>query len=482
MRVFRLLMSVALLGWLTVEGVAADPLAWLPAEVNAVARINVAEVYQTPLARKEGWIKKATESFIQQESFIPPGTKQILVGAELELSDNLKSLRKYSVVVPDAQLTLEKLSAWMPISTFAGKPSTQFGNDGYVVDAGDGSWLVSESSSRQIMSRWLKNGPTSGGNRLSPYLRSAMNSKENSAQFLLAIDLQDNFSAEEIRQELKSTGWFSSDSASKSAAEVLETVKGITIAIAVDTERKGTATLEFGKDATVLKPVLEKLVAAVMNRVGAASEDIQGWKWTINGSRVTGTGGVSQGEAREMLSILEPPSITQAISASSSNSQSASTANDRMARTSLSYCKSVQVLLNDLRTTLKKERDNHALHFERYARKIDDLPMLNVDPALLNFGANVSGSLRYQAQTHRMSKIQAGTRQQQQSAGAQNFGGGFGPFGGDWQQSVIGLRDGAVDAEENQRSKQVRFSEWKQIEDGLVSVRRSMTEKYQIEF
>ncbi len=482
MRVFRLLMSVALLGWLTVEGVAADPLAWLPAEVNAVARINVAEVYQTPLARKEGWIKKATESFIQQESFIPPGTKQILVGAELELSDNLKSLRKYSVVVPDAQLTLEKLSAWMPISTFAGKPSTQFGNDGYVVDAGDGSWLVSESSSRQIMSRWLKNGPTLGGNRLSPYLRSAMNSKENSAQFLLAIDLQDNFSAEEIRQELKSTGWFSSDSASKSAAEVLETVKGITIAIAVDTERKGTAILEFGKDATVLKPVLEKLVAAVMNRVGAASEDIQGWKWTINGSRVTGTGGVSQGEAREMLSILEPPSITQAISASSSNSQSASTANDRMARTSLSYCKSVQVLLNDLRTTLKKERDNHALHFERYARKIDDLPMLNVDPALLNFGANVSGSLRYQAQTHRMSKIQAGTRQQQQSAGAQNFGGGFGPFGGDWQQSVIGLRDGAVDAEENQRSKQVRFSEWKQIEDGLVSVRRSMTEKYQIEF
>ena len=484
MRVFPLLLSVALVGWLTAEGVAADPIAWLPAEINAVARINVAEVYQTPLARKEGWIKKATESFIQQESFIPPGTRQILVGAELELTDNLKSLRKFSVIVPDSQFTLEKLSLWLPsgISTFSGKPSSQFGNDGYVVDVGDGNWLVSESSSRQVMSRWLRNGPTPGGSRLSPYFNTALNSKENSALLILAIDLQDIFSAAEIGQELKSTGWFSSESAAKNAAEVLETVKGITIAIAVDTERKGTATLEFGKDATVLKPVLEKLVAAVMNRVGAASEDVQGWKWTVNGSRVTGTGSVSQGEAREMLSILEPPSITQAISESSSNSQTAPTANDRMARTSLSYCKSVQVLLNDLRTTLKKERDNHALHFERYARKIDDLPMLNVDPALLNFGANVSGSLRYQAQTHRMSKIQAGTRQQQQSGGAQNFGGGFGPFGGDWQQSVIGLRDGAVDAEENQRSKQVRFSEWKQIEDGLVSVRRSMTEKYQIEF
>jgi len=481
MRVFLLFLPVALLGWLTVEGNAADPIAWLPAEINAVARINVAEIYQSPLARKEGWMKKATESFIQHESFIPPGTKQVFVGAELELSDNLKSLRKYSVIVPDAQLTLEKLSAFLPngISTFAGKPSSQFGNDGYVVDAGDGSWLVSESSSRQIMSRWLKNGPMPGGNRLSPYLRSALSSQDNTAQLLLAIDLQDNFSATEIGEELKSTGWFSSESGAKSAAEVLETIKGITVAIAVDTERKGTATLDFGKDATVLKPVLEKLVAAVLNRVGASSEDVLGWKWNINGSRVTGTGAVSPGETREMLSLLEPPSITQAISASTSNNEP--TGNDRMARTSLSYCKSVQVLLNDLRITLKKERDNHALHFERYARKIDDLPMLNVDSALLDFGAKVSGSLRYQAQTHRMGKIQAGTRQQQ-SAGAHNFGGSFGPFGGDWQQSVIGLRDGSIDAQENQGAKQVRFSEWKQIEDGLVSVRRSMTEKYQIEF
>jgi len=231
MRVFPLLLSVTVMAWLTVEGDAADPIAWLPAEINAVARINVAEVYQTPLARKEGWIKKATESFIQQESFIPPGTKQILVGAELELTDNLKSLRKFSVIVPDSQFTLEKLSLWLPsgISTFSGKPSSQFGNDGYVVDVGDGNWLVSESSSRQVMSRWLRNGPTPGGSRLSPYLRTALNSKENSAQLILAIDLQDNFSAAEIGQELKSTGWFSSESAAKNAAEVLETVKGITL-------------------------------------------------------------------------------------------------------------------------------------------------------------------------------------------------------------------------------------------------------------
>ena len=63
---------------------AADPLKWLPAEVNAVARVNVGEIYQSPIAKKEGWLKRAAESFIQQESLGPPGTEQIVVGAELE--------------------------------------------------------------------------------------------------------------------------------------------------------------------------------------------------------------------------------------------------------------------------------------------------------------------------------------------------------------------------------------------------------------
>ena len=133
---------------------AADPMAWLPGEVNAVARINVAELYQTPLAKKEGWAKKATESFIQQEAFFPPGTNQIFIGADLNLLQHVSANRAYTVLVPEGGAKLEKLSAWLPggIEKISGKSGAKFGDDDYVVDAGDGCWLATSNANSRYPS------------------------------------------------------------------------------------------------------------------------------------------------------------------------------------------------------------------------------------------------------------------------------------------------------------------------------------------
>ena len=484
MRSLNLARILCCVGVLTNLATAADPVDWLPDNVNAVARINVADVYKSPLAKKEGWLKQSTESFIQQESFIPPGTNQILIGSELDLSDNLISIKKYSLIVPDKSLTLEKLSAWLPggIEKLAGKPSAQFGNDGYVVDTEEGFWLTTTSASRQFMTRWLKNGPATAERRLSPYLRAALQSKEQQSQFVLAIDLQENFSESEVAANLKSMDWIGSEAVAKNVAEVLASAKGVTIRINVDTTRTGSATVDFGKDTAPLKPVLDQLIEEVLNRVGASSEDIEGWKWTVGGHQVKGSGPVSPGSAREIISLLEPPSITHAISASSETA--ATPEEDPKPKASLKYCKSIRVLLDDLRNTLHKEKDNHALYFERYGRKIDDLPKLNVDSELLDFGARVSSSLRYQGQSERMHKINAGTRKQQtySSYASGAYYGNVGPYNAGWYPNGGVSAPGVIGAEENQAAKSVRFSEWKQIEDGLVAVRRQMTDKYKLEF
>ncbi len=472
MRSDVLMIAVSFVGILAAGASAADPVAWLPRDINAVARVNVAEVYKSPLAQKEGWMKKAAESFVQQEAFIPPGTTQILVGAELDLADNLSSKRKFSVLVPDAQLSLEKLSAWLPgeLESVSGNTLGHFGNDGFVADAGDGCWLTTGSSNRQTIVRWLRNGPNSAGNQLSQYLTTALGAKDNTAQVLLAVDLQDCLSGQNIVGKLKSTDWFKTESTADAAAKVLESVQGITIGIRVDNDRTGKATLEFGKDAGILKPVVTKLVDAVMQHVGVSTDDLQNWKWDVKGTRVIGEGPVSPGGARRLISILDPPAITLAISASS-----AATEENPVAKTSLKFSKSVEVLLHDLRQELKSATYNYALYFERYARKIDDLPTLHVDGALLDFSGRVSSSLRYQAQTQRMSNINAGTRT------AEAYSSGYvGPYG--WS-APAGVGTGiAINAEGNQAAKSVRFSEWKQIEDGLVKIRREMTEKYQIQF
>lgn len=475
------LLPICVVVLLTTVASAADPLSWLPADVNAVARINVAEIYKTPLAKKEGWLKQTTESFIHQEAFVPPGTSQIFLAAQLDLTDQLASHRQCGILVPEAQTKLEKIVDYLPggIETIGGKPGAQFGHDGYVVDAGDGCWLTVNNSNRQYLARWLKSGPTKGDGQLTPYLRSALTTKSNKAQLILAIDLQDNFSKEKIAGNLKATDWLPSESAADAIADILASAYGITIGVEFDKERTGIVTLDFGKDAASLKPILDKLVDAILQRIGATNEDFTDWKWTVKGSRVTGTGPVSPGGGRRMLSIIEPPAITQALSESQSPPP-----DNKMAKTSQKYCKSLRVLLDDLRKTIRETKDNHALWLERYARKIDDMPRLNVDPELLGYAASVSSSLRYQGQTTRTQKIHAGTQIAQTVAYTPTWGGYVGPYGGwaAWNQSPGILVDGAINQEANEQIKTVRFSEWKQIEDGLRDMRTKLTDRYQIEF
>ncbi|MBM4075744.1 MAG: hypothetical protein FJ267_08895, partial [Planctomycetes bacterium] len=282
MRYRRSITTTSLFCLLSTMTWAAEPVSWLPSDINAVARINVADIYKTPLAKKEAWIKKASEAFIQQEAFVPPGTTQIIVAADLDLSEDLVANRKYAVLVPEGQLTLEKLSAWMPggIETLSGKKMSHYGNDGYVVDAGDGCWLISASSSRQQISKWIKTGPSKSGNHLSKFLTNALNAK-NSPQVLFAIDLHDNFSPARIAEQLKQADWIESPSTADSVAKVLETVQGLTIGIAINEDRVGTATLTFDKNTNPLKPVLDKLIESIVQRVGISSDDVDGWKWSL---------------------------------------------------------------------------------------------------------------------------------------------------------------------------------------------------------
>ena len=482
MRPCMTLLTVSLITGLAANVLAADPIAWLPGEINAVAHINVADVYKTELAIKEGWLKKSTEAFVQQEAFVPPGTSQILIGADLEISSGLNASRTFSVIVPDKQMTLERLSTWVParIETFAGKPLGDFGRNGYVADAGDGCWLTNSSSNRQMITRWLKTGLNPSGKQLSSYLKSALASKSNSVQVMLAIDLQDNFSGQALTEELKSKDWFKSAFDAETVGKVLETVQGITINIIVSDRAAGEVVVDFGIDTTPLKPVLDQLVAEIVEQAGISDSDVDGWKWITKGKQVFGSGPVSPGGGRRMLSILEPPSIAMAIA--SKPAEAADPANpdaELIKKVSLKYSKSIQVLLEDLRKELSATNRINTNVVLRYARKIDNVPTLNVDSALLDFSAKVSNSLRYQSQSIRMGNLNA-TSQKANSYGTAYYGANNNGFVGSYTAGPgVGI---SIDAENKQASRGVVYSEWKQIEDGLVALRRAMTEKYKVQF
>ena len=81
-----------------------------------------------------------------------------------------------------------------------------------------------------------------------------------------------------------------------------------------------------------------------------------------------------------------------------------------MVSASRHYYNAVEVLIQDLKKTLRKERDNDAVWNERYARKIDRLPVLNVDEELLAFGADTAERFRNIALSKRSAGVRAGVR------------------------------------------------------------------------
>ena len=190
---------------------------------------------------------------------------------------------------------------------------------------------------------------------------------------------------------------------------------------------------------------------------------------------------------RQIVSLIAPGSGHRDLSAEETSPSAATSPETIKATMSQKYFRSVKGLIDELHQTLNKTRDNHADWFERYARKIDDLPIKDIDKDLLTFGGNVSNSFRYQAQAKRRAGVRSGVREAQpndQTNSGYNSVGPYGTYGTySWSTTVrVEPERGQIRTEENAAATQVRISEWKQIEDGMVQVRRVLTERDNVEF
>ena len=115
---------------------------------------------------------------------------------------------------------------------------------------------------------------------------------------------------------------------------------------------------------------------------------------------------------------------------------------------------------------------------QRYGRRIDRLPILNVDEELLGYGASVSVTLRNVSVAQRMSGVRSGVRRSQtyRSYSYNYRGNGYNSG-----RSVASDRN-RVQREEQAKASQIRFASWKEIEDATAAIRVTMTQKYNLEF
>ena len=125
---------------------------------------------------------------------------------------------------------------------------------------------------------------------------------------------------------------------------------------------------------------------------------------------------------------------------------------------------------------------------ERYSRKIDRMPILHVDPELLDFGAQLATTLRSMALSKREGGIDYGTATAGMGGGGySNYSISYGYFGNPIGDVYSGARASAADrsaarAQSMASANGARVEGFKLIDDATAAIRRKMTQKYQVEF
>jgi hypothetical protein len=179
---------------------------------------------------------------------------------------------------------------------------------------------------------------------------------------------------------------------------------------------------------------------------------------------------LSEKGLRQISSFLELPTSKFSTLAKESESKV-----DPMKATldaSLRYFKTLEKLLDDLRTGLTT--DAKTLWYEKTARKIDNMPILHVDDELLAFGANTAKALRETAEQGRNVGRANSANQVAAIASYGNYydGGGYSSA----QQYPV------MQIQANNASSQNRTRGLQAMNNGLGDIRRKMTKKYQVEF
>lgn len=447
-----------------------------PESTNLLVFVDAQGIYSTPLAKAEGLKDKVKDAFTSGQGLIPPNAYRMVMAAEVDPLDGYRPAWDISIIdlnkAPDVIAFARRERA--PIEHLDGHRLIQSHTGMLILELKSPQHILTSSlASRQMFSRCLKGTAPGATSKLSPYLANLSAHLPDKAQIVIGLDLQQVFTPVVAQQIL-------GKDASPRAVDALGTIQGLTCSVHVDEARYVAIRLDFADKIDGLGSEPYKAIQPVLKVLGFTEDNLQIIRpvGRAESHAITLRGELPPDRLRALFRNLES-SGTQADFAQDHPTESAAHVDPMQLKilASKKYLASLESLLKELRENMRS--DAIAAMSEKYARKIDGLPMLNVDPDLLTFSGNVSGSLRYQAQVRREAGLRTGVRMTLPTYESRSF---YGPYGTYTAERQVNPNTFATEIQDNAPATQLRISEWRQIEDGMVKIKRTLTERYQAEF
>ncbi|QDT67944.1 hypothetical protein MalM25_08530 [Planctomycetes bacterium MalM25] len=491
-----LLASLALLAACPTSLLAGDfdPLmAKLPARSNVLVLVNAQKMFSCEMAKSEGWLRKYEDNYSKSPLMLPPGAQRFALGADFDLAQMTAITESAAMRVAD-DLPMPAVARRVrgELETLAGLQAVATPKGAYVVKFAPSLFGVARPADRQRVSRWLRSSGGATSPNLSAYLTEAAGYTESAGtEIILAIDLTDAVSEASIANAMAASPVLADakiDAAA--AAKELAGLRGMTLGIRTTDRATGSLRVDFAAPIPTITPVAKELLLEVLGEAGLAIDGLGSWKLQTAETTFRLSGSMDARGLRRVFSILDLDAT--GVAAGGERPSDGETVNRYVTQ---QYFESVKDYLHDLqRETGAKSYYTMARWFEKYARKIDNLPILGVDPELVDYAGTVVGQLRDAGLAIRG----AGTRTSSRSAGIQGSSGYNYEYGDNGYNTTIfsgstyaqgqdAIRDAdvqrrAIEKQERAKSSTDAREIMRQVQEETSAIRRKMTQKHGVEF
>ena len=448
---------------------------WIPPSANSIVLVRAKEIFKSKKAQSERWSTERIKAFKSGAAFIPPVVERFLMAAQLdfEFMDPVWQVAIFENVA-ESPVNMVEVSKRVKgnLDTISGYEALVLPNDAYAVKINDLTLGAMVPANRQVTSRWLGNKRANAN--LSSYLDQAVKFADKNAHVIVAFDFKDAVSPKDLHEKILGSGLCKEDEV-ESFCSTLSAIRGVTLGITITDKITGALKVDFDGNPTALKPVAKDLLIKALGDNGLMIDDFDTWNAQVNDKQIRYSGSLTRIGMRQIGRLIEHPIANTFVA----DDPYLETEVDMKTR-SKQYFNSIQEIGEEIQRKEAKALRTYARWFDKYAREIDSLPLLNVDPIMLDYGRYVADSFRdisYSLDSFNYQKVADRAGYEDRFGSFSNrFGYRTTYFEGNLRnrQKIAGQTrvQGANKAREIIR----------EVDEATAKVRRDMTEKYEVEF
>jgi hypothetical protein len=465
----------------------------VPSAANALVLVNAQDLFGSQVAKGQNWQADRIKRFTSGLTDVPPGATQLVMAAQLDLASAQPAWRA-AVIQLDATPSLPAVARQFggTVDTVADLPAIRLADDSYIVQLADRLVGSLAPANRQALTRWLREP---SGN-LSPYLAEAVGYAVKGTEVIMALDLTDAIAADDVQAKLEASDdetLLKSKVDKKELAQVLASIKGVMLGITFGERAFGKIKVDFGRDVSIAAPIAKPLLLDVLAERGLHVEEFADWKVSAAGTRISLEGDVTASALTRLSSLIELPTPALTVASQDQQTSQPNPGSDQpTAEATKEYFQAIEHLFKDLadRKGEAKTIGQKGQWYDNYSRKVDRLPMLNVDEMMLNFGAYVADQFRCASMACKGFGIQKRVAQVNVVNAGVTTGYGYDGYWYDgygyWNRGMTRREQQSERTQVNTQLRGATATSLQQIraaiEDATATVRREMTKKYQIEF